>query len=141
MNNIPDMLYRIIPVYTAIAGGLLVLVGIMECLWPVKAFAFWKNWASHRAYFLHGLILIIGGFPLTQYKGPFGIAIFIIGCISVITGPVVLLYPRKIQSMFESLEKEMEGVSIHKVMVTEGVVRVSVGIICILGYVMLQVQG
>lgn len=136
MMNTVEVLCTIIPVYTAVLGGILVCIGLVECSRSEWAFAVWKKWASHRAYFLHGLVLIAGGFPLTLYKGPLSTAIFIMGLIAVVTGPVVLLYPHKIRSMFESLEQDMGKATIKKVMVTEGVVRISAGVICITGYIL-----
>ena len=106
-------------------------IGIGELLMPGKAFFLWKKWAGNRFFFLHGLMLIAAGFPLTFYKGVFSTAIFAVGLIIVLTGPFILLYPEKVRDMFETMAAEMPDQGIQRIVIFEGVIRTMAGMLFI----------
>lgn len=122
--------------YLLILGISVLIVGITEMTLPNKAFAFWEKWSGSRLFFLHGIFLIIIGFPLTIYKGPLSTIIMIIGIIIVLTGPFILLYPEKFKAMFSTISKETDQEGVSKMVYFDGSVRVIVGIILILSYVL-----
>ncbi len=123
-----------ISVYILILGIILVLIGGIELIIPLKAFGVWKKWVSGKLFFLHGLLLIAAGFPLTIYNGPLSPVLFIFGLIAVLTGPFVLIYPEKIRLMFLAMAEETGDADMKKIIYAEGLLRISAGIICIAGY-------
>jgi hypothetical protein len=123
-----------ISVYILTLGIILVLIGGIEIIIPLKVFGFWKKWVSGKLFFLHGLLLIAAGFPLTIYKGPLSPVLFIFGLIAVLTGPFVLIYPEKIRLMFLAMAEETGDADMKKIIYAEGLLRISAGIICIASY-------
>lgn len=121
-------------VYVLILGIILVCIGGVEALVPLKAFRLWKKWVSQKLFFLHGLLLIIAGFPLTIYQGRLSTILFIFGLLAVLTGPFVLIYPEKIRQMFLAMAEEIEDHSIKKIVYAEGFLRIAAGVICIISY-------
>jgi hypothetical protein len=117
--------------YVLVLGIFLAALGLLELVFPMKAFAAWKKWSSNRFFFLHGIVLIAGGFPLTLYRGPLSTLIFIMGFIVVVTGPFLLIYPEKFRGMFGSIEDEISPVGIKKMIITEALVRILAGIVFI----------
>ncbi|HON78720.1 MAG TPA: hypothetical protein PK544_09540 [Spirochaetota bacterium] len=113
--------------YIVSIGIIFTSIGIFELLMPGKAFLAWKKWSRNRFFFLHGLMLITIGFPMTFYKGAFSAAVFVIGLIIVLTGPFVLLYPEKIREMFHVMSTEMPEQSVHRIVLFEGIIRIIVG--------------
>jgi len=75
-------------------------LGIAELTAPSMMYGFWRKWVSSRFFFIHGMLLIVAGFPLTVYKGEFSGVLFIIGLVIVLSGPFVLIYPEKIKKSF-----------------------------------------
>ena len=112
-------------------GIIFTAIGLFELLMPGKAFLAWKKWSGNKFFFLHGLILITAGFPMTFYKGVFSTAIFIIGLTIVLTGPFVLLYPEKIRDMFRVMSVEMPEQRVQRIVLFEGVIRIIVGALLI----------
>ncbi|MBN2158142.1 MAG: hypothetical protein JW807_02010 [Spirochaetes bacterium] len=123
-------------IYILSIGILLVFVGSVEAGLPLRAFAFWKAWVSQKAFFLHGIALIAGGFPLTLYNGPISPFIFIIGLFAVLTGPFVLLYPDKIRAMFQSVAGEMKDDGIKKIVRVEAFLRIAAGTVCVASFML-----
>jgi hypothetical protein len=121
-------------IYVLILGIVFTLMGIIEVIVPLKTFGFWKKWVSGKLFFLHGLLIIAAGFPLTIYKGPLSPVLFIFGLIAVLTGPFVLIYPEKIRQMFMAMAKETRDADMNKIIYVEGFLRISAGIICIISY-------
>lgn len=102
-------------------------IGVFELLMPGKAFLIWKRWSGNRFFFLHGLLLVTVGFPMTFYKGALSTAVFVIGLVIVLTGPFVLLYPEKIHDMFDVMSREMPEQSIQRIVLSEGIIRIIAG--------------
>jgi hypothetical protein len=125
-----------IRIYILVLGAILAAIGAFELYAPMRAFSFWKSWIFKKFFFLHGLLIISAGFPLTIYNGPLSKIIFIVGLIAVFTGPFILLYPEKIRSMFDELTKKMEDEDIRKMMYVEGSLRIAAGIICALTFIL-----
>jgi len=125
-----------ISLYILTAGIIVTLMGIMEILKPVSAFSLWKRWAEHRLFFLHGILLMAGGFPLTIYSGRFSGIIFAIGVILVMTGPFVLLYPGKFARTFQTASEEMDQEGQKKIIYIEAVFRIAAGMLFIGSYVL-----
>ncbi len=116
-------------------GILLIIMGCIEMLMPMKAFLFWGRWAANRYFFIHGLLLIVFGFPLTMYHGRFETVIFIIGIFIVFSGPFILLFPDRFKKTFEMAEEEMGGeVGQKRLIYFEAIVRIAAGIICFISY-------
>lgn len=121
-------------IYVLCVGIFLCLVALFELVSPEVLFNLWEKWMATRFFFLHGIILILGGFPLTLYKGPLSTIIFIIGLIPVITGPFILLYPEKIQKIFTDTYEEFKRDGVKKIIYFDAALRISIGFICILSY-------
>jgi hypothetical protein len=117
--------------YLLTLGIFLACAGTFEICLPLKAFAFWKKWSSSKFFFLHGILLIAAGFPLTIYTGPLSWLIFVMGLLAVLTGPFVLIYPDKFKMMFGAAAEELKDPTIKKMVVAEGAVRIAVGTACI----------
>jgi hypothetical protein len=116
--------------YVLVLGMFLVLAGSLEVIIPLRAFACWKRWSSSKFFFLHGILLIAAGFPLTLYEGPLSGVIFAMGLLASLTGPFVLLYPDKFRMMFASVAEEMKEPSIRKMVYIEGFLRLAAGALC-----------
>ena len=114
----------------------LIIMGAVELVVPPRAFGLWKSWVFNRYFFLHGSLLIAGGFPLTIYEGPLSTIIFIFGIIAVLTGPFVLIYPDKIRHMFQAMSEEMKDGDIKKVIYIEGSLRIAAGAVCVASYLL-----
>lgn len=125
-----------IAVYVLILGIVLVLVGGIEAIAPLKTFGFWKEWISRKIFFLHGSLLIAAGFPLTIYKGPLSTILFIFGLIAVLTGPFILIYPGKIRQMFQAMAEEVNDAEIKRIIYAEALLRIAAGAICITSYLL-----
>ncbi len=120
--------------YVLILGILLIAVGGAEVILPLKAYRFWHKWVSLKLFFLHGLLLIAAGFPLTVYKGPLSIILFVFGLLAVLMGPFVLIYPDKIRQMFLAMAEELKDHDIKRIIYAEGLLRITAGIICVTSY-------
>jgi len=126
----------VIHYYILALGILLVLAGALEVSLPLRAFALWWRWSSSRFFFVHGILLIAAGFPLTLYDGPLSGVIFVMGLLAALSGPFVLIYPGKLRMMFESLAVEMKDESIKKMVYIEGSVRIAAGIIFVAAFLL-----
>ncbi len=115
--------------YLLVLGIVLVVAGTLEVSIPLRAFAFWRRWSSSRYFFLHGMLLIAGGFPLTLYHGPLSWIVFAMGLLAALTGPFVLIYPEKFRMMFSMVTNEMKDAGIKKMVYIEGLLRIVAGII------------
>ncbi len=132
MGNI----YEIIGIYVLILGAGLTFLGVLEMLMPSRAFSLWKRWSGSTLFFLHGILLVIGGFPLTVYEGYFSGFVFMVGLFSVLAGPFIIIYPEKFAGTFEAasreMNKEMEIILIR----IEAVIRIVTGIVFIITFFM-----
>ncbi len=83
-------------IYLAIVGIVLISLAVLEIAQPLRTLEFWKGWINHRLFPLHGVGLVILGFPFTCYNGSSaGKIIFILGVLIVLTGPIIILYADK----------------------------------------------
>ncbi len=120
-----------IGLYISGFGAILVLLGIVEMLLPRQAFHLWKKWAGSRYFFLHGLLLMCVGFPLTMFQGRFEGIIFFTGIFIVFSGPFILLFPERFSRTFEMAEEEMGEGGAKKIIYFEAFMRIAVGGICL----------
>ncbi len=122
--------------YTFIFGIFQIIAGLAELILPEKIYTMMKSWVNSPLYFIHGIILILTGFPLTVYKGSLSTAVFIIGIVIVFMGPVVLFYPEKIRSIFNQGEADLGDRGLVKVVRAEAMFRIGAGLILITGYLL-----
>ena len=122
--------------YVLALGIALALAGTVEIIMPLRAFSLWRRWSSSRLFFLHGLLLIAAGFPLTLYQGPLSRILFVMGLLASLTGPFVLLYPEKFRMMFVSVSEEMKESTIRKMVYAEGTLRLAAAAVCIAAFLM-----
>lgn len=121
--------------YIFIFGVILTVMGCVEMLMPLRAFGLWKKLTAHRYFFLHGIFLMVTGFPLTIYHGPFETGIFIIGLFIVFSGPFILLFPERFKKTFEMADEEMGGEGGKKGLIYfEAAVRIAAGLVCLISY-------
>lgn len=114
--------------YIMILGTGFLAIGLAEFVMPVKIFMIWKKWVNHKMFPVHGLFLILVGFPLTIYSGPISWVIFSIGLIIVFTGPFILLYPERMRMVFGSIQTAPDDEkSVKKIMYLDGVTRLVLG--------------
>jgi hypothetical protein len=118
-----------------ILGIVLTGMGIIELLIPMRIFNLWEKWISHKLFFLHGLLLILLGFPLTLYKNLLNLfiakSIFGIGVIAVLIGPFILFYPEKIREIFLKISGEVENKAAKRIIYLDAIIRISVGLLFI----------
>jgi len=126
----------IISLYIFFLGAFLIIMGAVELAMPMRTFGLWKSWVFKRYFFLHGSLLIAGGFPLTIYRGPLSTVIFVFGVFAVLIGPFVLVYPEKIRLMFQAMSEDMNEGDIKKTIYIEGSLRIAAGAVCVASYMM-----
>jgi hypothetical protein len=122
--------------YVLALGIALACAGAAEVIMPLRAFGLWRRWSSSRFFFLHGLLLIAAGFPLTLYQGPLSRILFVLGLLASLTGPFVLLYPDKFRMMFASISEEVSDATIRKIVRIEGVLRLAAAVVCVAAFFM-----
>jgi hypothetical protein len=120
-----------IAIYILVTGIALISLSLFEFIMPQRAFRLWFRYLSGRAFFLHGLILIIGGLPLVMYRGFLSTIIFIIGVMVILMGPFILLYSEKIREMFHSVTLDLDQRGIRNLVYFDATVRCAVGILFI----------
>jgi hypothetical protein len=124
-----DFARSLFSIYLFLLGIILISQAIIECIIPEKMYSLQRKWIFHRWYPLHGLILSIGGLPLTFFRETFaGMIMMAAGIIVVLTGPFIFFYTAKVRSFFEESEKEM-GDSRKKLMYLDSAVRLSVAVL------------
>lgn len=116
-------------IYVIALGALFSLMGTIELFLRESSFRFWMRWFEHRLFFLHGIILVLLGFPLTFYNGKWSTFVFIVGLFMVITGPFVIIYPEKIRESFGEISSEMGEETVKKLILFDSAVRLIIGII------------
>ena len=115
-------------IYLAIVGIVLISLAVLEIAQPLRTLEFWKGWINHRLFFLHGVGLVILGFPFTCYNGSSaGKIIFIIGVLIVLTGPIIILYADKVRSIFMRAIEEMSSATLRRMIYADAAVRLIVG--------------
>lgn len=115
--------------YIFLFGCILVLMGSLEAVIPLRALALWRRWISHRFCFLHGAILIAVGLPLTCAGGSTGGRIvFSLGLILVFTGPFILLYADRVRSLFLDAVARMSPAAGRRLILIDAALRVGFGL-------------
>ena len=122
--------------YILALGITLAVAGTVEIIMPLRSFSLWVRWSSSRLFFLHGLLLIAAGFPLTLYQGPLSRILFVMGLLASLSGPFVLLYPEKFRMMFASVSQEMKESSIRKMVYAEGTIRLAAAAVCVAAFLL-----
>ncbi len=134
MTVIPEIFFIY---YVPAFGAALVFLGLLEMSMPLRAFRLWKWWAGNRFFFLHGIMLIVVGFPLTVYHGPLETAVFVVGLFIVFSGPFILLFPEKFKKTFEMAEEEMkERGGERRVVFFEAFMRIAAGLLCVASFLL-----
>lgn len=117
-----------ISLYVIALGILLAFMGAFELYLRERSFQFWIQWFTHRLFFLHGIILILLGFPLTFYNGKWSTFVFLVGLFMVITGPFVIIYPEKIRESLGEISSEMGEETVRRLVLFDSAVRLIIGI-------------
>lgn len=115
--------------YVLAIGALFSLMGALELAIRERSYRFWMRWFAHRLFFIHGILLVSLGFPLTFYNGKWSTFVFIVGLFMVITGPFVIIYPEKIRESFEEISSEMGEDVVKKLVLFDSATRLVIGII------------
>ena len=123
-------------IYIICLGAALIALGCLEFFMPDKSFAFWKKWVSHKLFPLHGLLLIVLGFPVTIFRDTLmGKIMCVIGVIAVFSGPFVLLFPAKVKELFLIAADEIDQADIQSVVWMDAFMRAGVGIFFIVAMI------
>jgi hypothetical protein len=129
---------RILSAYLLSLGIFLITIAAAEFIAPRLMFLVWGKWVRSRWFFLHGLILIIMGFPLTQYDSPanpiIAKIIFGIGLIIVFTGPFVLLYPGNVRKVVTEFSDLMGERGIRRFIYVDAALRLAAGTLFVCSY-------
>ena len=125
-----------ITIYVLVLGIVLFIMGAIDLAVPARVFEVWKIWVSKKIFFLHGLVLICAGLPLTLAKGPLAGLLFAVGIVPVLTGPFILIYPDKIRKMFDSVPEDISDAAIKKMVRIEGALLIAAGAICIMAFLL-----
>ncbi len=131
-----EQIQAVLARYYLVLGAVLLVLGAADYTVPEKMYSLWKKILSGRAVYAYGLALVLAGFPLTAYHGRLSTLLFIAGLVMVLTGPVIILYPDKVRSMFQEIENVPEGMSVKSLMRTEGTLVTAAGILCIAAYIL-----
>lgn len=121
--------------YFLILGIIIFLVGLTEIILPKKMISIWNRWINSKFFYLHGLVLIIFGIPLTiKQPGILGTLIFIIGIFIIISGPLILLYSDKFKESFYEMINEFSTSDITRLVRVDGTTRIAFGLILLLKF-------
>jgi hypothetical protein len=104
-------------------------MGALELFLREQSYRFWMRWFNNRFFFLHGIILVALGFPLTFYNGQWSTFVFIVGLFMVVTGPFVIIYPEKIRESFSEISLEMGEEAVKWLVLFDSAVRLVIGIV------------
>lgn len=115
--------------FLIIIGMTQILIALLEISSPLRGFLMWQRWVINRLFPFHGLALIFIGLPLTVFKGYLSSIIFYIGLLIVLTGPVILIYPEKIQKTFSSSSESFSDKEKKIMIYIDSVFRLCIGII------------
>lgn len=119
----------VISLYVIALGIVFSMMGIVEMILREQSYRFWMQWFSHRLFFLHGVLLVILGFPLTFYNGKWSPFVFGVGLFMVITGPFIIIYPEKIRESFGEISTEMGEDAVKRLVLFDSAVRFVVGLV------------
>lgn len=124
--------------YILVFGIIVVFMGLLEIIFPQWMLSFWVSWTTSKWFFLHGIILIAAGFPLTlvPHHNPLSTPLFIVGMIVVFSGPFILIYPEKIRNLFIQGLDELGQTGSRFALIVDAIARIAAGILCILAYIL-----
>ena len=122
--------------YILTFGCVAFAIGLLEIIIPQVMMSLWIKWTSSKLYFIHGIILIAAGFPLTQIpsSNPLSIPLFIVGLIIVFTGPFILIYPEKVKKLFLEGLDELGHEDSHLALIIDALFQIIVGIVCAVAF-------
>ena len=123
-----------IKLFVLIFGIVQFIISAAEFIFPARAFNTWSSWSANRFFPLHGVLLIVGGLPLTIHRGYLSSVIFYIGLVVVLSGPFVLLYPEKVREAFSYSSEEFNGNSLKKIIRFDALLRLATSVILALSY-------
>ncbi|MCX7679067.1 MAG: hypothetical protein N2316_07585 [Spirochaetes bacterium] len=118
-----------ISLYVIVLGILFTAMGITEIALRQQSYKFWMRWFSHKLFFLHGVALVLLGFPLTFYNGKWSTFVFIVGLFMVITGPFIIIYPKKIRESFDEISAEMGEGAVQQLVLFDSAMRLVIGMV------------
>jgi hypothetical protein len=130
-----ELLRHYLSMYVFFLGIILILFSLTELILPDKLYSLQKRWIQHPLFPLHGLLLMIGGFPLLVFRETLSGKIMMgIGLVVVFSGPFILIFPDKMQNIFLHTDKEIEG-NRRTLIYIDAIVRFLCGILSL--YVMI----
>jgi hypothetical protein len=130
-----ELLRHYLSLYIFFLGIILILFSLTEMIIPKKIYSLQKRWIQHPLFPIHGLILMLGAFPLILFRESLsGKMMMGIGLVIVFTGPFILLFPDKMRTLFMHTDKEIEN-NRRTLLFIDASVRLLCGILCI--YVMI----
>lgn len=111
-------------IYILVLSAFLIILSIIDFFLPDTVFALWTKWSNHRYFRFHGLLLILGGLPLTQFRENIsGYLMFAIGAGVVLSGPFILLFPEKFSNILDTTSETMTADDRKYLMYADGIVR------------------
>jgi hypothetical protein len=130
-----ELLRHYLSMYVFFLGICLILFSLIEMIFPEKLYSLQKRWIQHFLFPIHGLILMIGGFPLLIFRASLSGKIMMgLGLVVVFTGPFILIFPDKMRAIFMHTDKEIES-NRRTLLYIDSIVRLLCGILCL--YVMI----
>ncbi|MFW6365961.1 MAG: hypothetical protein ACOC2H_05745 [Spirochaetota bacterium] len=114
----------------------LCLYALLEFAVPEWCITMWHRFIQSRFLPAYGILLILGGFPLTRYAETLaGKFLFGAGIIIVFTGPFILLFPEHFRSVFDQVTDESTPADLRRLAYTDGIIRlILAGIIFVVRY-------
>jgi hypothetical protein len=114
-------------IYILLLGFFMMLMGVSGIIFPMRMFSLWQKWIAHRYFFLHGIILIILGLPLTLYHDSFiGRMTFLCGIVAVLTGPFIIIYSNNLKRVFLETSDDLNTAVVRKMIYVDAIIRITV---------------
>lgn len=136
MMSVYSLTQDIFPLYLTILMVVLCVYGLVEVIFPAQCITLWHAFVQTRFLPLYGVLLMIGGFPLTQYHQTIpGKILFVFGIVVVFTGPFILLFPGHFRSLFDRVTDESSVSELKRMAYSDAVMRfVAAGLIFAVRY-------
>lgn len=91
------------PYYIFIFSIVLIVIAVLEFFLPHLFFKILNRYVNFKLFRIHGLLYVLGYYPLTQFKhGIYGNIMFFIGVFYFFSGPVILFYPDIFKKILDS---------------------------------------
>lgn len=114
----------VFPWYLIFLIGFLTTYALFELIMPERCISLWHGFIQTKILPLYGIVLMIGGFPLTQYYQTLpGKALFAVGIVVVFTGPFILLFPEHFRKVFDRVTDESTPAELRKIAWSDAVMR------------------